>query len=213
MKQWMLLWHDIQCLPQLNCLSTHSTTTLICRCHLQDADMYKSIGRLQRVLALQAFLRLSISSLCAYCPTSAPSRPPQHQGAGPFIRHGTSSDGVPPQAGTQSSLPVVSVASVRGRRSGGRRRGTRAVRRRLYVILDSSGRRQPSCALPACAGRRGQGGLAQGLQPYAPVPPLSVPLASASTPSLSNPRHCSPTLAGTARVRSTALPLSCRNHR
>lgn len=173
--------------------------------------MYKSIEWLQRVLVPQASIPLLTSSLCPLpdqCTIQVSTTPrcwPVY-----LTRYQL---GVPPQAGTQSSLPVVSVASVRGRRSGGRRRGTRAVRRRLYVILDSSGRRQPSCALPACAGRRGQGGLAQGLQPFAPVPPLSVPLASASMPSLSNPRHCSPTLAGTARVCSTALPLSCRNHR
>lgn len=79
---------------------------------------------------------------------------------------------------TPSGNPVVITCGFRRQRAReavqGRRRGTRAVRRRrcLYVMLDSSGRRQPLCALPACAGRRRAGWAGSGVAAICPLATL-----------------------------------------
>lgn len=115
----------------------------------------------------------------------------QHQGAGPQLTN-IQLVGVAPSGNN----PVVITCGFR------RQRAREAVQRseERHPGLCGGGGAFTSCStavgdashrvpyLPVRAGG-GQGGLARGLQPFAPLPPSSVSLASASTPPLSNPRQ------------------------
>lgn len=96
MKERMLLWHDIQCLPQLNCLSTHLTTML----NNLQVPLCKSIEQLQQVLVPQAFLR-----------------PVHHPGLHNTKVLARSSDTAPTRSAPPSGNPVIFTCGFRCQRA------------------------------------------------------------------------------------------------